>query len=68
MPQATPIMMYKIVHTGANIQFGGLKKGFWMIGYQFSILDRVGILDKYPIIRQTKLTIKILPQLKFFKI
>jgi hypothetical protein len=33
-PAETPIRVYKVVHTGPNIQFGGLKKGLLMSTYQ----------------------------------
>lgn len=60
--------MYKIVQTGAKIQFGGLKKGLFIVGYQFKMLSRVGILDRNPIKRQITTDSTILIQLLFFKI
>lgn len=60
--------MYKIVQTGAKIQFGGLKKGLFIVGYQFKMLSRVGILDRNPIKRQIATDSTILIQLLFFKI
>lgn len=43
--------MYRIVHTGAKIQLGGLKNGFSMVKYQVSIESRVIRLEKKPINR-----------------
>lgn len=34
IPKAIPIMIYKIVQTGAKTQAGGLKNGFSMVGNQ----------------------------------
>lgn len=68
IPKEIPIMMYNIVQTGAKIQFGGLKKGLFNVGYQFKMLSRVGILDRNPIKRQITTDITILIQLLFFKI
>jgi hypothetical protein len=31
---ATPIVMYSVVHTGANIHEGGFQEGFSMLWYQ----------------------------------
>jgi hypothetical protein len=61
-------MIYKMVQTGPNTQLGGLKIGFSSVGYQFAMLDLVGILDKKPTIRHVNVVIVVLPQLIFFKI
>ncbi len=37
----TPIMIYKIVHTGPKTQFGGLKKGLAKSAYHVGIDDVV---------------------------
>lgn len=59
--------MYKMVQTGAKIQLGGLKNGLLIVGYQFKMLARVGILDKNPTKRQAITAIKVLIQELFFK-
>jgi hypothetical protein len=38
--------MKSIVQTGAKTQFGGLKLGFLISGYQVEMLDCVTLLDK----------------------
>lgn len=39
--KAMPINMYKVVHTGAKIQLGGLKGGLLRCVYQVGIEDMV---------------------------
>ena len=34
LPTAIPIKMYRKIQTGANIQLGGVKKGFSNVWYQ----------------------------------
>lgn len=46
LPAAIPIKMKSSVQTGAKTQFGGLKIGFTIVGYQVFILDCVVMLDK----------------------
>ncbi len=53
-PNEIPIKMYKTVHTGAKIQFGGLKKGFSRVTYQLFIEDWVAKLEIYPTAKQVK--------------
>ena len=62
-PAATPIMAYKVLHTGAKIQLGGLKLGFIKVGYQVVMAERVTIPDVYPIARQAATAIIILRNL-----
>ena len=61
-PPATPIIMKRIVQTGANSQFGGLKMGLTNVGYQVSMLFCVTVPDKYPITKHviTTKTIRII--------
>lgn len=59
--------MYKIVHTGANTQAGGLKTGFINVGNQVLIEDCVANPDKNPTAKQLKTAIIPLVIEKFFK-
>lgn len=52
IPAATPIKIYNTVHTGANIQLGGLKAGFVKKGYHVEIPVRVAILADIPTAKQ----------------
>jgi len=52
---AMPIMIYSIVHTGANTQLGGLNDGLLMVANQPSTDDEV----KYPAMAPTANGIKI---------
>jgi len=47
-PDAQPIKTYNSVHTGANNQFGGEKKGFVSPAYQEAITGWVTLLDRNP--------------------
>ena len=58
-PAAIPIKIYKIVQTGAKIQFGGLKLGFSKVRYQSFTELCVAKLDKKPMVRQTQTAILI---------
>jgi hypothetical protein len=58
-PAAIPIRMKSIVQTGAKTQFGGLKIGFSIVGYQVFMLDCVVMLDKYPTAKQIATQSKI---------
>lgn len=58
-PAAIPIMMYKVLQTGAKTQLGGLKLGFIKVGNQVNTLERVTIPDIYPIATQVKTKIRI---------
>jgi hypothetical protein len=51
-PAETPININKIVQTGAKTQFGGLKIGFFKVGYQVLIDVCVTILERYPTAKQ----------------
>lgn len=53
IPAATPIIMYRAVHTGANNQLGGVKDGLFRVTYQSLTELWVAMLDKNPIARQT---------------
>ena len=58
-PAAIPIMIYKVLQTGANTQLGGLKLGFIKVGNQVNTLERVTIPEIYPIATQVKTKIRI---------
>jgi hypothetical protein len=45
--------MYKTVHTGANIQVGGINEGFSRVGYQLPAEACDAKLERNPIRRQT---------------
>ena len=47
-PDAQPINTYNSIHTGANNQFGGEKKGFVKPAYQEAITGWVTLLDRNP--------------------
>jgi len=54
-----PIKLYKIVHAGANNQFGGLKEGLFKVVYQLSIELLVAKPESKPIPRQITTLIAI---------
>ena len=51
-PNETPIKMYSVVHTGAKIQLGGLKKGLFRSTYQVEIELDVEKPEMNPINKQ----------------
>tara|TARA_A100001015_G_scaffold89182_1_gene99207 strand:+ start:991 stop:1239 length:249 start_codon:yes stop_codon:yes gene_type:complete len=53
-PAETPIRVYKVVHIGPNIQFGGLKKGFLMSMYQVFMESTVKKPEPAPTNKQIK--------------
>lgn len=52
--------MYRMVQTGANSQFGGLKNGLFKVENQLSIEVTVDVPDKKPITKQIETAIIIL--------
>lgn len=53
-----PISKYKMVHTGPNNQFGGLKNGLFRLAYQVGISETVKIppSEPNPTIKMTEIT------------
>lgn len=52
MANEYPISIYSIVHTGANIQLGGLKMGFSIVKYHVLIESFEARLEIKPIAKQ----------------
>ena len=48
-------MKNKVVHTGANIQLGGLNQGFLRVAYQVGIEEKVKTDPSNPAISQTRI-------------
>lgn len=61
MPAATPISIYKTVHTGAKSQLGGLKMGLFKFKYQSCTLLCVAIAAIAPTTKQmlTQIAIRV---------
>ena len=47
--------MYRIVHTGANISLGGLKKGLLMVKYQSLTPSITNKLERLPMVKGIKI-------------
>jgi hypothetical protein len=63
---ATPIIIYNNVHTGANTQLGGLKKGLLSAAYQVGMDGVVKVEPMNPAKRQTAIgTTNLTALLKF---
>ncbi len=64
-PAAIPIIMYKVVHTGAKTQFGGLNKGLFIVGNHVPTDVCVATDAKKPAAKQISMATLICINLRF---